>query len=107
MTATTKRKLSELIREGAKLRPQTMGNFFDDDIVDGQTVLCSCVLGAAYEAATGQTDNLSGDIDDYLREMATYCNMPRWSIVRSAMHMNDYDHVTREQIADWLESEGY
>lgn len=58
MTPDTPKKLSTLIREGAALRPPTYGQFFEDR--DG--VLCSCALGAAYEAATGKTEGTTDEI---------------------------------------------
>ncbi len=48
-------KLSQAIREGAKLRPQATRAYFK---VNEEGVLCSCVLGAALEAAEVLPDDL-------------------------------------------------
>ena len=97
-------KLSQAIREGAKLRPQCTGFTFRD----GR----SCALGAAYEAAFGYpTDDIyfSGDRDgEMARKLHEKFNIPwSFSLPREVgMYMNDAG-MTREAIADRLEAIGY
>lgn len=96
-------KLSEAIRIGAKLRPQGMGFYFSE----GR----SCALGAAYEAVTGKYHEAGAGTD--------IPNMVDWfsekfdmgpSLGSRIVDMNDGNHGqiqrTREQVADWLESQG-
>jgi hypothetical protein len=107
-------KLSEAIREGAKLRPQGFGAFFTTD-EDDKT--CSCAVGAAIEALTGKTHVHDEEVAATIRE--------GWELFKSARiapggayhdwlprlldisKRNDIRHHTREQIADWLSEQGY
>lgn len=86
------KKLSELIREGAKLRPQSFGWTFKD----GK----SCAVGAAVEAFLGRPPT-SVDLDakfDMIPSLGgVYCQIAKW---------NDRDHLSREEIADRLEKRG-
>jgi len=102
---------SEAIREGAKLRPQHFGG----GMGHGRDATCAYIAGI--EAVAG---NLS---DDSLREFGrhggyTYlvgttrcpvqdCSYAEhiWSRLITIFHLNDDHRWTREQIADWLESE--
>lgn len=104
MNDTTKRKLSELIREGAKLRPQTQcGDFYEHD--DAGHVVGSCAFGAAYEAATGETPLF--DVPEFYETMEDYVDLLPDDVLFDRMVMRNDDGETREQIADWLEAEGY
>ena len=90
-------RLAEAIRKGAGFRPQAWGTYFRR--VDGR-VEGSCALGAAYEAATGQTS-----FDESNETVAT--------VIKRLFGVDDYtigivaaynDHgLTREQIADFLD----
>jgi hypothetical protein len=120
-------KLSERIREGAKLRPQAFGSYFD--VPKGSGVFCvgSCALGAAAETLikldvdTTILDDLSWDASHVLdRECSDvlYRDMdweehpeaPHTSDVYSIksiiIDLNDNYHWSREQIADWLAEQG-
>jgi len=95
-------KLSEAIRIGARMRPQGFADLFD---MAGN----SCALGAAYEGATGKTcspHEYSKVIQEFpfLGCGATGRNLS--DLAKTIYRMNDRQ-VKREQIADWLESEGY
>lgn len=91
------RELAAAIRKGAKIRPQAHGDMF----FAGR----SCALGAAYEGATGLTCANSdyhkvtrlfpilGDSDGKLSELGKHI-----------YRMNDHEGLSREQIADWLDS---
>lgn len=106
----TKPKLSELIREGAKLRPQIYGDFFDGTYpsVGDEMVMGSCAFGAAWEAATGRMNGITGDMGDFRAAIEPYCKRtPPMPILMAGVNRNDQQHHTREQIADWLESRGY
>lgn len=92
----TPRELANLIRIGAKKRPQCAGRLFKNG--------ASCALGAAYEGLTGK----SCATDDYA---ALYSALPilgkfdgnTTQIVKDIWDMNDSQSKTREQIADWLD----
>ena len=92
-------KLSEAIREGAKLRPQAFSALF----CDGKT----CALGAACDAVgaitwRGDKGELTGFVPSHyfpaLEDPDLYLAITR---------MNDFQRMTREQIADWVEEQGY
>ena len=97
-------KLSEAIRRGAALRPQAHGDY--SRILANGTI-CTCALGAAYEAITGQIppsvhDNNPGEVDSAIIAATGASPYTRGRIVR----WNDEEGVTREEIAAWLEEEG-
>ena len=87
-------KLSTAIRIGASKRPQIRGRFFNSK--------GSCALGAAWEGMG------FGSEDEHWMIYATVC--PKLGIPvplgEKISAMNDRGK-TREQIADWLESQGY
>jgi hypothetical protein len=96
-------RLSDAIRIGAKLRPQCTYEPFDK-------VGRSCALGAAYEATFGRT----GDVMEVYgtlpyRYPALLRQLPSSTkdIMSEIFERNDQWHNTREQIADWLEAQGY
>lgn len=94
-------KLSEAIRIGAKFRPQCTGDMF----VGGG----SCALGAAFEALTGRTDYYSSDvlpITRYWPSLGREGGFPG-ELMNEITDRNDSGEYTREQIADWLEAQGY
>lgn len=113
-TTTGKRKLSELIREGAKLHPQCKGVYFQ--ISDGKC-FGSCAYGAALEAYTGAV--IYGEYSLNLDMLEMACGVARDTVVlhpilnqQKKMYavvtaLNDEHDWTREQIADWLEAQGY
>lgn len=94
-----KLKLSAAIRIGAKLRPQCTGRMFKNG--------ASCALGAAYEAMTGrgyydlpETDARAAAALAYMYEKA---DVP---FGLSEVFFKNDEGWTREEIADWLESQG-
>lgn len=100
-------KLSEAIREGAKLKPvQCYDLYFGNDGIS------SCALGAAMEVLLqvhnrDQYWSICEENGDYdvncliAEETGTPIKM-----MRTITYRNDHGE-TREQIADWLETEGY
>ena len=78
-------RLAEAIERGAKLRPQSIFGPFTNGF--------SCAMGAAYEAMTGGTD-----IEGYTRFNFGVSS----SVVYSIICKNDYQRMTREEIAQWL-----
>lgn len=113
------KKLSRAIREGAKLRPQCTGDYTLTREIDGQIVDCTCALGAAFEAITGRLP-LRDFLDDNDRVLRTIrrstglswtiqVNLPAGDLqthpLAATSILND-SGWTREQIADWLESQG-
>lgn len=90
-------KLSEAIRKGARIRPQCKGNFF----LGGS----SCAMGAAYEAATDRTEVDAGTM---FRVLPFLMDGPtRLSDLATEIGKRNDSGDTREQIADWLEAQGY
>ena len=107
-------KLSEAIRIGAAKRPQTYFSFFRKE-ANG---LCSCALGAAYEGVNLSlpVENERGDIKVSDANYSLFINMFPFllsleeqgaKLFRRITYRNDELKWTREQIADWLESEGF
>ena len=114
-------KLSEAIREGSKLRPQTVGKGYFWKDSDGQVY--SCAAAAAYEGigATNGDDYFRGksnipNLSDHFettidpmvlcpeKEKCDYCEFEyAGSLV---IHLNDYHEWTREAIADFMETLG-
>ena len=100
-------KLSEAIREGAKLRPQAYRDYFKEG--------GSCALGAAYEITHGQFEfQIGGSISVQLDNDFPALNAPyvdhvlgEITIRHAITTRNDNLHWTREQIADWLEAQGF
>lgn len=108
-------KLSEAIREGAKLRPQTHRRYWQPN--------GSCALGAAVEATKGSVAASSVSIREHLNEVwqglrdtYKYCPVDccRWQrhealydVPAIVVHLNDDHDWTREEIADWVEKEGF
>lgn len=85
-------RLSTAIRIGSKIRPQCRGSFFRDG--------GSCAVGAALEAVFGVNDFF----DEKVRSPERVWPGVRW--IRVYL-MNDDSTMTREQIADVLEWQGY
>jgi hypothetical protein len=102
-------KLSEAIRQGAKLRPQGFNNSFKE--IEG--VIHSCAWGAAHEAITGNADVSQGAI-----MWKTHANIVTTSVINPVTKkprilslvitdLNDAHKWSREQIADWLKEIGF
>jgi hypothetical protein len=110
------RTLSELIREGATKRGKTERGFF---VCESNGEICSCALGAAFEAITGKPSlHLDPFLVDALIKRETGIDIretcirdPRSGYPRNLcgaiVSLNDYEGKSREEIADWLESIGY
>jgi hypothetical protein len=104
-------RLSDAMREGAKIRPKGLGDLF----VDGK----SCALGAAAEGNGMSLHGIWGDL--WLNIMETWpeldqpdqeCPYVKCAAMRSysvttladvVIHLNDEHGWTRERIADWLD----
>jgi hypothetical protein len=116
-------KLSEAIREGAKLRPQTRGLMFGADGLDGE--LCSCALGAAYEAALRERgtnlserdlwrvftklacDFMQRELWPGLTKTVRLVNGKPLLLQEAIVHLNDVEKLSREEIADQVEAWGF
>lgn len=116
-------KLSEAIREGAKLRPQGFDDYFPKQRVDvdDDIVTCSCALGAAFEAYMidrGGTsieavrassweiewEDLGGE---KFNRPCPACPRENFPVIGQCIsHLNDHHRWTREEIADWVQREG-
>lgn len=114
-------KLSEAIREGAKLRPQAQGNYFSRAWVDHTIVYSSCALGAACEyvlhwnpeevyftLTAADVEKIEQHLNINLQTQVENPVYPEYESLDSAIiSLNDTHHWTRERIADWLLSIGY
>ncbi len=100
--------LSEAMRLGASLHPQSHGFLFLLDS-EGKRV-ASCALGAAYEAA-GHPEFSVGCFEvpeAWRHEMHTTRACPACAhieghVIYLIAHLNDDHRWTREAIADWLD----
>jgi hypothetical protein len=103
-------KLSEAIRIGARIRPKCTSALFDE----GR----SCALGAAYEAVYGYPGDghygfpaMDGRLGLRFGEALSRAFPALYDSQRYLLHEvfahNDFHEWTREQIADWLEAQGY
>jgi hypothetical protein len=109
-------KLSKAIREGAKLRPQGFSNWFTFPNCEQ---ICSCALGAAYEAIFQpkfksffdtkkiKTFELENRFPELTRLVKTPISGEIQWLQNAIGELNDKHKWTRNQIADWVESEGY
>jgi hypothetical protein len=92
-------KLSQAIREGAKLRGECRGAWF----IEGR----SCALMAAVEATGGDLINEGWHgmkIAGHLRQR--FPTVPA-DVVMAIPSLVDSQHYSREQCASWLEAQGY
>lgn len=105
-------KLSEAIRIGAAKRPKCQGLFNDGG---------SCAIGAAYEAFGGDPASTLDDtegawhficqrisFDEYTEIYSDEGRLtPLWEEIYMRNDGDGRKESTREEIADWLESQGY
>lgn len=116
-------QLSEAIREGAKIRPQAFDEYFDDFDTelpeDAEPEICSCVLGAAFEAVAGGPffdDPASPctaawltatfpvlEVQGVVCPVETCEEDPGAYLFNVVTHLNDHHRWTREDIADFVE----
>lgn len=125
-------KLSEAIREGAKLRPQSAGSNLGDYSFNERREICSCAMGAAYEAVglvrpvdqgkpwpneirKQNVDHIFSlwpvlnEVVELPVEVCKFCYLfigqgeTDAKLFKVITHVNDYHGWTREQIADWVE----
>lgn len=116
------KKLSELMREGAKLYPKVTGSYISFNKEDKHIEGC-CAIGAAIIARYGKEhlkDSESYRASDFIEEIGvsnvrlsppsgnTYVFPEKdYQLEVIVYRLNDHADWTREQIADWLESIGY
>lgn len=110
-------KLSQAIREGAKLRPQITFLLFAE-VPEEDGAIGSCAFGAALEALGRKADAMMPQSDVHvlmhehfpglLRQLVKH---PVTGDVETLYYvvtdLNDFKHWSREQSADWLEKLGY
>ena len=107
-------KLSEAIRKGARQYPKTTGTLHE--YYDGEHMVCS--LGAAYVGAFGELSPLHQDGPSYERLKERFPELNEFhpepeaisgtaQLMEMVWMRNDSAGMTREAIADWLESLGY
>lgn len=101
-------RLSEAIRKGATIRPQTFNDYWNS--LDDGYMVGTCALGAALEAVGIPLQAMCED--------AVRLHFPEtrrsWESVPGVItlsdeieYRNDTLHQTREEIADWLQEQGY
>lgn len=102
-------ELADAIRVGIQHRPsQAFGDYFK-----GRT--SSCALGAAYEGIYRMPQDIAGFhpqrldrlfecLDFSIRRCPAGC-IKRIPLGALIVHLNDHHQWTREQIADWIQSQ--
>jgi len=100
-------KLSQAIRLGATFRPQCFYALSKGDDTNGMT----CAIGAAYEVHLGEFPlPLKGisasEVTSFVKRFFDGDDMKALTINNKIAKLNDGQHLTREEIADWLESIG-
>jgi len=90
-------KLSEAMRIGARLRPKCRLKMFHEG--------ASCALGAAWEGM-GFDPNEDPGTHSSFRDIGERLGISE-GLARTITGKNDSECMTREQIADWLEAQGY
>jgi len=105
-------KLSEAIRAGAKLRPQGFGSGLE------RKPGTSCATLAAGEAFLGVMcrdevqaykviKNAGIDTCNIFLTKCPQCDSSGFSLWCLCIHLNDTHRWSREEIADWLQREGF
>lgn len=108
-------KLSEAMRKGAKIRPQTRNHYYAMGD-DGRW--CSCAMGAAIEGALGNMELITrhgaevlfgGVLGDFVTapDVRISDSDEKIKLMKAVLCLNDDLEWTRERIADWLEGIGY
>ena len=92
-------KLSEAIRIGARMAGPYMGDYFDEA---GN----ACALGAAVLATVGKKHFESWGGREAYNFFRKEFGVDGF-VLGSVASKNDSGRYSREQIADWLESQGY
>lgn len=113
-------KLSEAIREGAKLRPQAFGDYIrevEDPAHPGHYLTYTCAQGAAFEVIAGELPESQWKEKRVNPTLCKVCGVGnkrlshpqfgRMCVLSMVGLLNDDARWTREQIADWLEERGY
>lgn len=99
----TNRQLAELIREGSRVtEPSTSQNdyFVVGLYPDGSSYIRACAMGAAYYAANENTYTTdTSDVNQWMIDEGIF------SIGGLVISKNDHEHLTREQVAMWLETQ--
>lgn len=97
------RQLAKAIRRGCEIHPRQHRGWLWFVSASGRRV-ASCALGAAYDG--GFMD------EDFLKETHASCPVPdcrmfcnpHSRLQDTIVHLNDYHNLTREKIADWVET---
>ena len=105
-------KLSQAIREGAKLHEQHFNSMFQHR---NRQIVRSCAFGAALVGLFGSRQTEDKMLSDIERETGAALHGAATNPVTGAedelseviLYLNDEQRWTREAIADWLESIGY
>lgn len=110
--------LSQAARKGAEMHPQGYGELVESRCTpEGEETLCTCFLGAAWAGLGHDIHYMEAEEEaqicyelkkvwpllDVVRKGPVHLHGPLQSIIT---RLNDLKRWTREDIADWLESEG-
>ena len=91
-------KLSDAIRIGAQLRPESQRGDYVFFSRCG-----SCALGAGYQALTGTCPMEDHTLFEKLTDLTGVPN----SVLNRASDLFEEAGYSREEVADWLEHQGY
>jgi hypothetical protein len=104
-------KLSEAMRNGIEVTEPMTGTMIEYDR-DGN--LHACALGAAFVGRFGvpSEDDTYDPESFYVRMDQAYPELAEmidadWDVKWTIIAMNDNEHVSRDEIANWVESKGY
>lgn len=107
-------KLSEAILEGCKTTKPSTSNFI---YIAKNGAVCACALGAALyvidpeiveDYRARQRSNLPQSTINNLAMSRLVSFYPdQEDLLVSVMNLNDSEQKTREEIADWLEGQGF
>lgn len=106
--------ISRLMREGSSILPKHKEEYFsyvdDTNIITG-----ACAIGAAAIAALGSTKSCT-ELSSTAHHLTCFFGKKQTihpvkkvkeNMAAIILDLNDFQNWTREQIADWLEKEGY
>ena len=106
-------RLSEAIRLGAMISPQTRGHFFRRAVCNKESVIATCALGAAALAVGGSIFHFAGPAHSRWpilgvlvpeRELPAGMVAPRSLRLADVIIMlNDKEGWPRTEIADWVD----
>lgn len=94
-------RLAAAIRIGASMTPPATMNYFDDECR-------TCAVGAAFVGHLGRVDRKAyfSTPGDFMFHVAGIFGVST-ELISDVSHRYENGSMSREQIADWLEAQGY